>query len=155
MARQSEKVSLVFPGRTCSTRNSHVSASVRATASDKSMFCILTTMLLIELPPYTLRIAEMKVLHINQMAIFSHPKTKKSRPQAALLPCYSVFSVQDYQSDFPRPHGQLGTISETGLFQHVEDVRLNGCHGHVQSLGNLLIGVAAGHLAQHEPQCDE
>ena len=33
----------------------------------------------------TLRIAEMKVLHINQMAIFLF-RNKKSRPQAALSP---------------------------------------------------------------------
>jgi hypothetical protein len=43
------------------------------------MFCILTTMLLIELPPYTLRIAEMKVLHINQMAIFRTKQKDASR----------------------------------------------------------------------------
>ena len=50
-ARQSEKVSPVFPGRTCSTRNSPVSASDHATASDSSVFCMLTTISLMALPP--------------------------------------------------------------------------------------------------------
>ena len=57
--------------------------------------------------------------------------------------------IQNHQPAFPGAHGQLGAISEAGFFQHVEDVRLDGRHGHVQSLGDLLIGIAAGHFAQH------
>ena len=121
MTRQSEKVSLVFPGRTCSTRNSPVSASVRATASDKSMFCILTTMLLIELPPYTLRIAEMKVLHINQMAIFRTAK-QKSRPQAAFC-C----DIQFFRFRITSPISRARTASSVRFLKPVFSSMLRMC----------------------------
>lgn len=71
---RSDRPARRIPGRTCSTRNSHASESARATASDRSVFCMLITMSLMEFPLIEFSVAETEAPHISRSVDFSHEK---------------------------------------------------------------------------------
>ena len=64
MAAHRESASPVRPGRICSTRNSRVSVSAWAIASDRSVFCMLTTMFFhVTSPLHTQCIRRTRIAH--------------------------------------------------------------------------------------------